>query len=78
MVAREAVAMSPSAWGARHRHGARGDHRLHPALFAAAYSYLTPVLAAVLAWLILGEPITTVVLVCGLMIAMGVYLLNQA
>jgi drug/metabolite transporter (DMT)-like permease len=35
---------------------------------------LTPVLA----WLILGEPITTVVVVCGLMIALGVYLLNQA
>ena len=45
---------------------------------AAAYSYLTPVLAAVLAWLVLGEPITTVVVVCGLMIALGVYLLNQA
>jgi drug/metabolite transporter (DMT)-like permease len=44
---------------------------------AAAYSYLTPVLAAVLAWLILDEPITTVVVVCGLMIALGVYLLNQ-
>jgi hypothetical protein len=41
---------------------------------AAAYSYLTPVLA----WLILGEPITTVVVVCGLMIALGVCLLNQA
>jgi drug/metabolite transporter (DMT)-like permease len=45
---------------------------------AAAYSYLTPVLAAVLAWLFLDEPITTVVVVCGLMIAAGVYLLNQA
>jgi drug/metabolite transporter (DMT)-like permease len=45
---------------------------------AAAYSYLTPVLAAVLAWLFLGEPITTVVVVCGVVIAAGVYLLNRA
>jgi hypothetical protein len=28
--------------------------------------------------LVLGEPVTTVVVVCGLMIALGVYLLNQA
>jgi len=45
---------------------------------AAAYSYLTPILAAGLAWLFLGEPITTGVVVCGVIIATGVYLLNRA
>jgi hypothetical protein len=45
---------------------------------AAAYPYLTPVLAAAFAWLFLGEPITAVVVVCGVVIAAGVYLLNRA
>ena len=31
-----------------------------------------------LAWLFLGEPITGVVVVCGIVIAAGVYLLNRA
>ena len=44
---------------------------------AAAYSYLTPVLAAILAWLFLGEPVTAAVLLCGVVIATGVYLLNR-
>ena len=44
---------------------------------AAAYSYLIPVLAAVFAWAFLGEPITSAVVVCGLIIASGVYLLNR-
>jgi drug/metabolite transporter (DMT)-like permease len=44
---------------------------------AAAYSYLTPLLAAGLAWLFLGERITAAVVVCGLVIAAGVYLLNR-
>lgn len=44
---------------------------------AAAYSYLTPVLAAIFAWAVLGEPITPAVVVCGLIIAAGVYLLNR-
>lgn len=88
MVAREAMAMSPFAWAlvigmalvvtiGSNQLFSYGLQRT-TAGAAAAYSYLTPVLAAVLAWLILGEPITTVVVVCGLMIALGVYLLNQA
>lgn len=44
---------------------------------AAAYSYHIPVLAAVFAWAFLGEPITSAVVVCGLIIASGVYLLNR-
>ena len=88
MVAREAMAMSPFAWAlvigmalvvtiGSNQLFSYGLQRT-TAGAAAAYSYLTPVLAAVLAWLVLGEPITTVVVVCGLMIALGVYLLNQA
>ena len=45
---------------------------------AAAYSYLTPTLAALLAWIFLGEPITGAVVVCGVVIAAGVYLVNRA
>jgi drug/metabolite transporter (DMT)-like permease len=45
---------------------------------AAAYSYLTPILAAFLAWTFLGEPITAAVVVCGIIIAAGVYLVNRA
>jgi drug/metabolite transporter (DMT)-like permease len=45
---------------------------------AATYSYLTPILAALLAWIFLGEPITAAVLVCGIVIAAGVYLVNRA
>ena len=45
---------------------------------AATYSYLTPVLAALLAWIFLGEAVTSAVLVCGLVIAAGVYLVNRA
>lgn len=44
---------------------------------AATYSYLTPVLAALLAWIFLGEPITAAVVVCGIVIAAGVYLVNR-
>lgn len=44
---------------------------------AATYAYLTPVLAALLAWIFLGEPITSGVLLCGLIIAAGVYLVNR-
>jgi len=45
---------------------------------AAAYSYLTPILAALLAWFFLGEPVTAAVAVCGVVIAAGVYLVNRA
>ena len=44
---------------------------------AAAYAYLTPILSALLAWLFLGEPITAAVVVCGAVIAAGVYLVNR-
>jgi drug/metabolite transporter (DMT)-like permease len=86
-IAREARAMSPIAWilvvgmalvvtiGSNQLFS-YGLQRV-TAGAAAAYSYLTPVLAAVLAWLFLGEPITTVVVVCGIIIASGVYLLNR-
>jgi drug/metabolite transporter (DMT)-like permease len=87
-VVREAAAMSPLAWGlvvAMALVVTIGSNQLFSyglqrvtAGAAAAYSYLTPVLAAALAWLVLGEPITTVVVVCGLVIAVGVYLLNRA
>src|SRR5439155_46148 len=49
-----------------------------PAGVATAYSYLIPVFAAGGAWLFLGEPITKVVVVCGAVIAAGVYLINRA
>jgi drug/metabolite transporter (DMT)-like permease len=87
-IAREAAAMSPLAWSlvvAMALIVTIGSNQLFSyglqrvtAGAAAAYSYLTPVLAAVLAWLLLGEPITAVVVVCGLVIAVGVYLLNRA
>jgi len=87
-VAREAAAMSPFAWSlvvAMALIVTIGSNQLFSyglqrvtAGAAAAYSYLTPVLAAVLAWLFLGEPITAVVVVCGVVIAAGVYLLNRA
>jgi drug/metabolite transporter (DMT)-like permease len=87
-IAREAAAMSPFAWSlvvamalivtiGSNQLFAYGLQRV-TAGAAAAYSYLTPVLAAVLAWLFLGEPITAVVAVCGIVIASGVYLLNRA
>ncbi|HTY78907.1 MAG TPA: DMT family transporter [Candidatus Bathyarchaeia archaeon] len=87
-VAREAAAMSGTAWAlvvtmaivvtiGSNQLFSYGLQRL-PAGVAAAYSYLTPVLSAVLAWLFLGEPITAAVVVCGAVIAAGVYLLNRA
>jgi drug/metabolite transporter (DMT)-like permease len=45
---------------------------------AATYSFLTPILAALLAWIFLGEPVTAAVVVCGVVIAAGVYLVNKA
>ena len=45
---------------------------------AATYSYLTPILAALLAWIFLGEPVTVDVVACGVIIAAGVYLVNRA
>jgi drug/metabolite transporter (DMT)-like permease len=45
---------------------------------AATYSYLTPILAALLAWIFLGEPVTVDVVLCGVIIAAGVYLVNRA
>ena len=39
---------------------------------------LTPILAAVLAWIFFGEAITTALQVCGAVIAAGVYLVNRA
>ena len=87
-VAREAAAMSPFAWSlvvAMALIVTIGSNQLFSyglqrvtAGAAAAYSYLTPVVAAGLAWLVLGEPVTTVVVVCGMIIAVGVYLLNRA
>jgi drug/metabolite transporter (DMT)-like permease len=87
-VARDAAAMSPLAWtlviamalivtiGSNQRFS-YGLQRV-TAGAAAAYSYLTPVLAALLAWLFLGEPVTAAVVACGLVIAAGVYLVNRA
>jgi len=87
-VAREAAAMSPFAWSlvvAMALIVTIGSNQLFSyglqrvtAGAAAAYSYLTPVVAAGLAWLVLGEPVTTIVVVCGMIIAVGVYLLNRA
>ena len=45
---------------------------------ACAYSYLIPVFAAGSAWIVLGEPITMAVVVCGTLIAAGVYLVSRA
>jgi drug/metabolite transporter (DMT)-like permease len=45
---------------------------------ASAYSYLIPVFAAGSAWIVLAEPITMAVVVCGSVIAAGVYLVNRA
>lgn len=86
-VAREAASMSGTAWAlviAMAIVVTIGSNQLFSyglqrvtAGAAAAYSYLTPVLAALMARLFLGEPITTVVVVCGVVIAAGVYLLNR-
>jgi drug/metabolite transporter (DMT)-like permease len=87
-VARAAAAMSPLAWTlviAMALVVTIGSNQLFSyglqrvtAGAAAAYSYLTPILAAVLAWVFLGEPITAAVIVCGAVIAVGVYLVNRA
>ena len=87
-VARAAAAMSPLAWTlviAMALVVTIGSNQLFSyglqrvtAGAAAAYSYLTPILAAVLAWVFLGEPITAAVIVCGAVIAAGVYLVNRA
>jgi len=86
-IAREAAAMSGNAWAlvvamalvvtiGSNQLFAYGLQRV-PAGAAAAYSYLTPVLSAVFAWLFLGEPVTATVVLCGIVIAAGVYLLNR-
>ena len=87
-VARSAAAMSPLAWSlvvAMALIVTIGSNQLFSyglqrvtAGAAATYSYLTPVLAALLAWIFLGEPITAAVAVCGAVIAAGVYLVNRA
>ena len=87
-VARQALAMSPLAWVlviamallvtiTSNQLFAYGLQRV-PAGVATAYSYLIPVVSAGGAWLFLGEPITKVVVVCGAVIAAGVYLINRA
>ncbi len=86
-VARQALAMSPLAWVlviamallvtiTSNQLFAYGLQRV-PAGVATAYSYLIPVVSAGGAWLFLGEPITKVVVVCGAVIAVGVYLINR-
>ena len=87
-VARAAAAMSPLAWAlviAMALVVTIGSNQLFSyglqrvtAGAAATYSYLTPILAALLAWIFLGEPITAAVVVCGAVIAAGVYLVNRA
>jgi drug/metabolite transporter (DMT)-like permease len=87
-VAREAAAMSPLGWTlvvAMALAVTIGSNQLFSyglqrvtAGAAATYSYLTPVLSALLAWIFLGEPVTAAVAVCGLIIAAGVYLVNRA
>lgn len=87
-IARQALAMSALAWTlvvtmglvvtiASNQLFSFGLQRV-PTGVAAAYAYLTPVVAAWLAWLVLGEPITPAAVVCGLVIAAGVYLVNRA
>jgi drug/metabolite transporter (DMT)-like permease len=87
-IAAQALAMSALAWVlvvamallvtiASNQLFAYGLQRV-PAGVATAYSYLIPVIAAGGAWLFLGEPITKVVVVCGAVIAAGVYLINRA
>ena len=87
-VASEAAAMSASAWAlvvAMALAVTIGSNQLFSyglqrvtAGAAAAYSYLTPVLAALLARIFLGEPVTVAVVACGVVIAAGVYLVNRA
>ncbi len=87
-VARAAAAMSPLTWTlviamalvvtiGSNQLFSYGLQRL-TAGAAAAYSYLTPILAAVLAWIFLGEPITPAIVICGAVIAAGVFLVNRA
>jgi len=87
-MARQALAMSGLAWVlvaamallvtiASNQLFAYGLQRV-PAGVATAYSYLIPVFAAGSAWFFLGEPITKIVVVCGAVIAAGVYLINRA
>jgi drug/metabolite transporter (DMT)-like permease len=87
-IARETAAMSPLAWTlviAMALVVTIGSNQLFSyglqrmtAGAAATYSYLTPILAALLAWIFLGEPVTVAVVVCGFIIAAGVYLVNRA
>ena len=87
-VAAEAAAMSVTAWAlviAMALLVTIGSNQLFSyglqrvtAGAAATYAYLTPVLAALLAWIFLGEAITASVVVCGVVIAAGVYLVNRA
>jgi drug/metabolite transporter (DMT)-like permease len=87
-VARQAAAMSAQGWAlviAMALIVTIGSNQLFSyglqrvtAGAAATYSYLTPVLASLLAWIFLGETITAAVVVCGVVIAAGVYLVNRA
>jgi drug/metabolite transporter (DMT)-like permease len=45
---------------------------------ASAYAYLIPICTALLAWMVLGEPITALLVSCGVIISAGVYLVNRA
>ena len=87
-IARETAAMSPLGWTlvivmalivtiGSNQLFSYGLQRM-TAGTAATYSYLTPILAALLAWIFLGEPVTVDVVVCGVIIATGVYLVNRA
>jgi len=87
-IARETAAMSPLGWTlvivmalivtiGSNQLFSYGLQRM-TAGAAATYSYLTPILAALLAWIFLGEPVTVDVVVCGVIIATGVYLVNRA
>jgi drug/metabolite transporter (DMT)-like permease len=87
-IARETAAMSPLGWTlvivmalivtiGSNQLFSYGLQRM-TAGAAATYSYLTPILAALLAWIFLGEPVTVDVVVCGVIIAAGVYLVNRA
>jgi drug/metabolite transporter (DMT)-like permease len=86
-IARQTLAMSALAWilvvamalvvtiGANQLFS-YGLQRV-PAGVASAYSYLIPIFAAGSAWFFLGEPITRAAVVCGAVIATGVYLVNR-
>jgi len=49
-----------------------------PTAQASSFLYLVPIIATIIGWLVLGEPLTLKVAIAGAMILMGVFWVNQS